>query len=101
MRYRQIRVTILCFIITAANFKLFAQVSPNEVLYKSSVFTPPNSFTSDVEGPAVDVAGTVYAVNIEREGTIGQVTPSGEGSVFIELPAGSIANGIRFDSRGN
>jgi gluconolactonase len=72
-----------------------------EELYKSSLFTPPNTFTHGVEGPAVDKSGTVYAVNFHHQGTIGQVTPSGESSLFIELPDSSIGNGIRFNSRGN
>lgn len=65
------------------------------------VFTPANSFTSGAEGPAVDKDGNVYAVNFEREGTIGRITPDGKGSVFIELPNGSIGNGIRFNSSGD
>ena len=32
-------------------------------LFKSSVFTPVNSFTSGAEGPAVDKDGVLYAVN--------------------------------------
>lgn len=70
-------------------------------LFKSSVFTPVKSFTSGAEGPAVDKDGTLYAVNYLREGTIGRVTPTGQGSVFIELPNGSIGNGIRFSSNGD
>ncbi len=70
-------------------------------LFKSSVFTPANGFTSGVEGPAVDKSGTVYAVNFNHQGTIGRVTPEGVASVFIDLPEGSIGNGIRFDSHGN
>jgi sugar lactone lactonase YvrE len=54
-----------------------------------------------VEGPAVDKSGNVYAVNFDHQGTIGKVTPSGEASIFIELPEGSIGNGIRFDSKGD
>jgi len=75
--------------------------SNSQELFKSSLFTPVNSFTSGVEGPAVDKSGTVYAVNFNHQGTIGQVTPRGVATVFIELPGGSIANGIRFDRRGN
>ncbi len=78
-----------------------AQVPSSRELFKSSLFTPPNGFTHGVEGPAVDKSGTVYAVNFARQGTIDQVTPLGEGSIFIELPSGSIGNGIRFDSRGD
>lgn len=74
--------------------------APQE-LFKSSVFTPVNSFTSGAEGPAVDKDGTLYAVNYSREGTIGKVTPDGQGSLFIELPSGSIGNGIRFSGNGD
>ncbi|HET7119365.1 MAG TPA: SMP-30/gluconolactonase/LRE family protein [Hanamia sp.] len=78
-----------------------AQNISTEELYKSKDFTPLNSFTHGVEGPAVDKYGNVYAVNFDHEGTIGRVTSSGEASVFIELPKGSVGNGTRFDSRGN
>lgn len=70
-------------------------------LFKSRLFTPVNSFTSGVEGPAVDQAGTLYAVNFAREGTVGQVTPAGQASLFVELPPGSVGNGIRFNKRGD
>jgi gluconolactonase len=76
-------------------------MSTTTQLYKASQFTPVNSFTSGVEGPACDRAGNLYAVNFERQHTIGKVTPSGESSVFLELPRGSIGNGIRFDSYGD
>ncbi|MES3017681.1 MAG: SMP-30/gluconolactonase/LRE family protein [Bacteroidota bacterium] len=58
------------------------------------------SFPSGVEGPAVSSAGTVYAVNFGKQGTIGQITPGGDASLFVSLPAGSIGNGIRFNSKG-
>jgi gluconolactonase len=70
-------------------------------LFSSAVFTPVNSFTSGVEGPAVDREGNVYAVNFHHNGTIGKITPEGKASVFVELPNGSIGNGIRFDKRGD
>ncbi|UFH54522.1 SMP-30/gluconolactonase/LRE family protein [Spirosoma sp. KNUC1025] len=70
-------------------------------LFKSTAFTPTNSFTSGAEGPAVDKAGILYAVNFAKEGTIGQVTPDGKASLFVELPAGSVGNGIRFNSKGD
>ena len=69
-------------------------------LYKSEVFTAPGGFTSGIEGPTCDRAGNLYAVNYDRQGTIGRVTPDGECDLFVELPAGSVGNGIRFHSDG-
>ncbi len=70
-------------------------------LFLASDFTEPGSFTAGVEGPACDAAGNLYAVNFERDQTIGKVTPSGQATVFVELPGSSIGNGIRFDRHGN
>ena len=72
----------------------------NEELFVAQEFTPVNGFTSGIEGPACDAAGNLYAVNYERQHTIGKVTPDGTESVFVELPTGSIGNGIRFNSEG-
>ena len=72
----------------------------NGELFVSKEFTSVNGFTSGIEGPACDVSGNLYAVNFERQHTIGKVTPEGETSVFVELPTGSIGNGIRFNSEG-
>ncbi|MYB65199.1 SMP-30/gluconolactonase/LRE family protein [Candidatus Poribacteria bacterium] len=72
----------------------------NEQLFISQEFTPVNGFTSGIEGPACDADGNLYAVNFEKQGTIGKVTPDGQATVFVELPEGSIGNGIRFDSHG-
>jgi len=72
----------------------------NEELFVAQEFTPLNGFTSGIEGPACDAAGNLYAVNYARQHTIGKVTPEGEASVFVELPPGSIGNGIRFNSEG-
>ncbi len=69
-------------------------------ILKSSDLTAPKTFTGGVEGPAVDKAGNLYAVNFAREGTIGIITPSGQQGIFIELPNKSIGNGIRFNSNG-
>ena len=72
----------------------------NEELFVAQEFTPVNGFTSGIEGPACDAAGNLYAVNYARQHTIGKVTPDGTASVFVELPTGSIGNGIRFNSEG-
>jgi gluconolactonase len=72
---------------------------PEDTLYTSAVFTSPGGFTSGIEGPGCDADGNLYAVNFERQHTIGKVTPEGDCSVFLDLPNGSIGNGIRFDSQ--
>jgi len=71
-----------------------------EQLFISQQFTAPGGFTSGIEGPACDAEGNLYAVNYDRQHTIGKVTPAGECSVFLELPNGSIGNGIRFNRAG-
>lgn len=85
-----------------SGFILFSFAQDSAVpLFRSSEFTPAKSFTSGIEGPAVSKTGIVYVVNFAKQGTIGQVSTNGNASLFIELPAGSIGNGIRFDSKGN
>lgn len=63
-------------------------------------FTPAGSFKRGVEGPACDAAGNLYAVALQRDNTIGKVTPEGKASVFAVMPEGGRANGIRVDSKG-
>ena len=67
----------------------------------SSDFTPENSFTPGIEGPAVNAEGDLFAVNFQKEGTIGKVSPDGKAEVFLTLPPESVGNGIRFDVQGN
>ena len=72
----------------------------SEKLFVSRAFTEPGGFTAGIEGPGCDRDGNLYAVNYQREHTIGKVTPKGKCSIFVELPDGSIGNGIRFHSAG-
>ena len=74
--------------------------SGNDVLFVATPFTREKEFTGGIEGPACDAAGNIYAVNFTREGTIGRVTPEGQGELFLELPGKSVGNGIRFDAAG-
>ena len=76
-------------------------VEQKKGLYQSREFTKPALFPSGIEGPAVDAGGVLYAVNFERTGTIGRVDSIGEASLFVNLPEGSIGNGIRFNSKGD
>jgi gluconolactonase len=79
---------------------MFLLAMAAETLFLATPFTAPNSFTKEIEGPAVDRAGNIYAVSYERKPTIGRVTPDGKGEVFLEMPEGSLGNGIRFDRKG-
>jgi gluconolactonase len=71
-----------------------------DVRSKAERFTEEGLFTQGIEGPAVDKQGNLYVVNFAREGTIGIVDKDGLATHFVDLPAGSIGNGIRFDSAG-
>jgi gluconolactonase len=99
LQFKRSQIMAVLSVCLGLSFSACAQSS--STLFKSSVLTPVNSFTIGCEGPAVDKKGNLYAVNYEREGTIGIITPKGKAAIFIELPEGSVGNGIRFDSRGN
>ncbi len=69
--------------------------------YKASDFSVPGEFTSGIEGPAWASDHFLYLVNFEKEGTIGRINSNGKSELFIDLPEGSIGNGIRFHSDGS
>ncbi len=70
-------------------------------LFESRQVTPSGEYTFGIEGPAADLDGNLYVVNIGKPGTIGRLTPGSSASEkFAELPQGSVGNSIRFDSQG-
>ena len=70
-------------------------------LYVAKMLTEVGGFPQGIEGPAVDEDGLLYAVNYEKQGTIGVVGTDGGATLFVELPQGSIGNGIRFNRAGD
>lgn len=72
----------------------------DEKLFVASPLTKPGQFTPGIEGPQCDRDGNIFAVNFEKQQTIGKVSPSGQGEVFVTLPGKSTGNGIVFDSSG-
>jgi sugar lactone lactonase YvrE len=95
-------MAVFNFVCTAVVFAV--GVSANETdqtLWRATPFTQTGDFTEGIEGPACDRDGNIFAVNFQKQGTIGRVSPSGKGGVFIELPQGSVGNGIRFDKAGH
>ncbi|MBY0503491.1 MAG: SMP-30/gluconolactonase/LRE family protein [Bryobacteraceae bacterium] len=79
---------------------LFLALLAADPLWVAKPFTAAHSFTKEIEGPAVDRAGNVYAVSFARTPTIGRINPEGDGQVWLTLPKGSLGNGIRFDRAG-
>jgi sugar lactone lactonase YvrE len=69
-------------------------------LFVATPLTAEKSFTEGIEGPACDAQGNIYAVNFQRQQTIGRVTPDGRGKVWVELPGQSTGNGMIFDRAG-
>ncbi len=63
-------------------------------------FVAEHTFTDGIEGPATDRKGNVYAVNYQRQGTIGILKPDGSHGIYATLPGNSVGNGIRFGKKG-
>jgi gluconolactonase len=95
-----IKRVFIVLIVLSQSISSNSQNLSEDELFKSSVRTPVNSSTIGVEGPASDREGNLYYVNYSKEGTIGLLSKEGKSSIFIELPEGSVGNGIRFDSKG-
>jgi gluconolactonase len=74
-------------------------MADSPALYQSEWLTKENSFASGIEGPSVDREGSLYAMNLERNGTVGRIKPDGSTEVFLELPRGSQGNGSRIDQQ--
>lgn len=89
------RTLLLIFGTILITPSLFAQQQ-----IESKDLLPDSTFTMGIEGPAVDKAGNLYAVNYAKEGTIGIIRPDGSHEIYITLPEGSVGNGIRFDKAG-
>ena len=89
-----------CMIVVIAVFLAGGSVDAEE-LYKASALSKTGEFTGGIEGPAADNMGNVYAVNFEKQGTIGVVAGDGKGKLVHTLPEGSVGNGIRFDKKRN
>jgi signal peptidase len=70
-------------------------------LFESRQVTPKGEYTFGIEGPAADIDGNLFLVNLGRPGTIGRLaTGAAASEKFAELPEGSVGNSIRFDAEG-
>lgn len=70
-------------------------------LFESVQVTPASEYTSGIEGPAADLDGNLFVVNLGKPGTIGRLPAGGAASeLFTALPEGSVGNAIRFARDG-
>lgn len=90
-------VGMLCLAITTV---MAAQASNLQVKH-AEIWLAGGQFNHDIEGPAVDGAGVLYAVNFAHTGSIGIVNQQGEASLLLDLPEGSTGNGIRILADGD
>lgn len=59
-------------------------------------------FTKGIEGPAMNSKGDLFVVNFQRQGTIGVLERNASKfQLYVNLPKGSVGNGIRFDNKDN
>lgn len=77
------------------------QSQVREELYRAIPMTLDHAFTEGIEGPASDRHGNVYAVNFQKQQTIGKVDRWGSGRVWCQLPDRGVGNGIVLDSQGD
>ncbi len=77
-----------------------ASAGDKDKLFVATPLTAEKSFTDGIEGPNCDRDGNIYAVNFQKDQTIGKVTPTGKGEIFVTLPGKSTGNGIVFDRQG-
>ena len=98
---KKLFVKLLLFISVLIVAGSLYSCSGTKKLFVAEDLTAENLFSVNIEGPAFDKNGQLYVVNYLHDGTIGKVAPDGTCSMFIELPEGSIANCIQFDSKGN
>lgn len=84
-----------------------ATATDKDELFVAKPLTEKNSFMPGIEGPCCDAGGNLYVVNLKlngdgpkKNGDIAKITPDGKTDVFVELPAGSVGNGIVFDKKG-
>ncbi|WP_371183346.1 SMP-30/gluconolactonase/LRE family protein [Xanthomonas sacchari] len=91
-------------LLAALALLLAASAGAQEPLFHARDLVGDGVFTDKIEGPATGPDGALYVVNFAHDGSIGRVQRDADGrgqaTLFVDLPEGSIGNGIRFDRRG-
>jgi gluconolactonase len=73
----------------------------NTTLFQREDVVAEGLFTSGIEGPSFHENGNIYLVNFHKEGTIGVLSPEHKVNELIQLPQGSVGNGIRVHPDGD
>ena len=89
---------VICFLLSCGT--QHASQSFFNSKFQATDFTQENLFTVNIEGPAF-YHDSLFVVNYQHDGTIALVHPDGTCELYLNLPKGSIANSIKFDSEGN
>lgn len=91
-------------LLAALALLLAAPAGAQDPLFHARDLVGDGVFTDKIEGPATGPDGALYLVNFAHDGSIGRVQRDADGrgqaTLFVDLPEGSIGNGIRFDRRG-
>lgn len=91
-------------LLAALALLLAAPAGAQDPLFQARDLVGDGVFTDKIEGPATGPDGALYVVNFAHDGSIGRVQRDADGrgraTLFVDLPEGSIGNGIRFDRRG-
>lgn len=91
-------------LLAALALLLASPAGAQDALFRARDLVGDGVFTDKIEGPATGPDGALYVVNFAHDGSIGRVQRDADGhaqaSLFVDLPDGSIGNGIRFDRRG-
>ncbi|WP_254459024.1 SMP-30/gluconolactonase/LRE family protein [Xanthomonas sacchari] len=91
-------------LLAALALLLASPAGAQDALFRARDLVGDGVFTDKIEGPATGPDGALYVVNFAYDGSIGRVQRDADGhaqaSLFVDLPDGSIGNGIRFDRRG-
>lgn len=91
-------------LLAALALLLAAPAGAQDPLFHARDLVGDGVFTDKIEGPATGPDGALYVVNFAHDGSIGRVQRDADGrgqaTLFVDLPEGSIGNGIRFDRRG-
>jgi gluconolactonase len=95
-------LSVLFLLSCSSNESNSKLIKAKTILSDSSIVISDSVFTGGIEGPAVGKNGDLFLVNINHEGTVARKKFDNDSfKLFVELPKGSIGNGIRFDKMGN